>query len=62
MKIITKGDVRKARKVIRFECKRCGCVFEADSTEFDKEFIASNEWYYHCKCPTCKKGVRSDAD
>ena len=34
MKIIVEGDARKVLTIRRFECRYCGCVFEADNTEY----------------------------
>lgn len=34
MKIIKSGDLRKFKETKRFTCKHCGCVFEADNTEY----------------------------
>lgn len=51
MKIVKHGNRNHNSKdvVYRFVCKRCGCVFEAESHErlhFGKRAIAS--------CPECK--------
>ena len=32
MKIIQDGNLDKIKETIRFACKRCGCVFEAEKT------------------------------
>ena len=34
MKIIKEGDLNKLKKIKRFECKECGCIFEADKNEY----------------------------
>lgn len=57
MKIIKEGKSKEELKAIlnktkRFECKTCGCVFEADEEEYDEE----DNFYtciYYCKCPNC---------
>lgn len=62
MKIIKHGNVKNPTH--RFECKKCGCIFEITHDEFKlntyytsyncsgKEFI-----YY---CPDCKSAIRYD--
>lgn len=59
MKIIKKGKTKEELKAIlnktkRFECKTCGCVFEANEDEYEVE----EEWIYstyYCFCPNCGK-------
>lgn len=58
MKIIKQGKTEEELKAIvnktkRFECKTCGCIFEADEGEyeFEEDYIYSA---YYCKCPNCK--------
>lgn len=56
MKIIKEGKVPTGTK--RFECKECGCIFEADKSEyvfpsslaFQRDGIVAE-----CKCPTCNR-------
>ena len=59
MKIIKKGIVDSETK--RFECKACGCIFEADNTEYcesySMELVLGCSPAYKCVCPTCKKLV-----
>jgi len=51
MKIIKKG--RKNRFfVIQFHCHRCGCVFEADDTEY-ASIPKDGTYYAVCHCPCC---------
>ena len=37
-------------------CSICGCVFEADDTEYKYQFCQreAEEWW-ECKCPNCGK-------
>ena len=54
MKIIKQGDLNIARKPLRFECKNCGTIFEADKGEY--QFVdnyLSKEINYACECPLC---------
>lgn len=56
MKIIKPGNYEASVKPKRFCCGRCGCVFEADISEYK---AASQFAYIHdgvtaeCKCPSC---------
>ncbi len=52
MKIIKEGDISKLKKTKRFECKKCGCIFEADKTEY-KISSQYNEFYTYATCPFC---------
>ena len=56
MKIIKEGDLRKLKKIKYFECKKCGCIFEAEKDEYkcDSQY---NEIYYCCACPYCNQMV-----
>ena len=56
MKIIKEGNLDKLKKIKRFECKECGCIFEAEKDEYkwDSQY---NETYYYCKCPCCYQTV-----
>lgn len=56
MKIIKKG--RKNRFfIIQFHCYRCGCVFEADDTEYTS--VSKDGAYYAiCRCPYCDESLR----
>lgn len=57
MKIIKEGKSKEKLEVLlnktkRFECKTCGCVFEADNVEYQYlyDYIYSE---YYAKCPNC---------
>lgn len=57
MNIIKQGKSKEELKAIlnatkRFECKTCGCVFEADDGEYVEE-EAFYSYSYYCKCPNC---------
>lgn len=56
MIIIKKGDIQKMKKIVRFECRNCGCIFEAEKGEYkiDSQY---NDEYYSCECPFCHKQV-----
>ena len=55
MKIIKPGDPDRLKAIKQFECRYCGCFFEADNTEY-KEGPQTDPGYY-CKCPTCGRMV-----
>lgn len=59
MKIIKQGKSKEEvgkiiKRVRQFECSICGCIFEADDTEykhyFDREKRAES---WECECPNC---------
>lgn len=57
MKIIKEGKPKEELKAIlnktkRFECKTCGCIFEADKGEYETEDVQIYTAYY-CECPNC---------
>lgn len=54
MRIIRKGSLELPKKIKRFHCKECGCIFEAEKSEYQFG-IQYNETYYYCQCPTCGK-------
>lgn len=61
MKIIKQGKTEEELKAIlketrRFECGKCGCIFEADKGEYTHT-TQYNETHYYCKCPNCKKNA-----
>ena len=53
----TKEEVERIIKQTRqFECTICGCIFEADNTEYKHQCCQreATEWY-ECECPNCGK-------
>ena len=48
----------------RFECKACGCIFEANRGEYrassNMEVMVGVLPAYKCACPTCRKTVYAD--
>lgn len=57
MKVIKQGKSKEELKAIlsrtkRFECKICGCIFEADYDEYETEEVQIYSYHY-CKCPNC---------
>lgn len=61
MKILKQGKSkeeidRTIKQVRQFECSTCGCVFEADKTEYKHQFYQrDDEEWWECKCPNCGK-------
>lgn len=62
MKIIKEGKSKEEIKAIlnetkRFECKTCGCVFEADKGEYEylDDYIYGE---YYAECPNCCQRAR----
>lgn len=54
MHIIKQGDLRRLDTTRRFQCGVCGCVWDANASEYRKEYDRCNI-VYACECPTCKK-------
>lgn len=59
MKIIREGDrgaaYRKEHNIVRFLCDKCGCIWEAEETEYHTVCNAYYKVYAVCNCPTCGK-------
>lgn len=54
MKIIIHGNKNLLKEIRCFKCKTCGCIFEADNTEYVHQFSQrENCDRYEIKCPTC---------
>lgn len=54
MHIVQHGDLQRLDDVRRFTCPACGCVWDANSTEYRKEWERNTE-NVSCVCPTCGK-------
>lgn len=52
MKILKPGTFKQINKVKRFDCHNCGCIFEADYTEYQPDSCGDTAFYW-CKCPFC---------
>lgn len=50
MKILKSGNT--SLNIKRFECEHCGCIFEADDTEYVEDWRTPKP---ECECPTCHK-------
>lgn len=53
MKIIKEGDLERLKSARRFECEKCGCIWEANGSEYLTQTDFRNGHYYVMKCPTC---------
>lgn len=54
IQIIRQGNLKSP--IIRFECRRCNCVFEADKDDY-KLILSSGDLAYITDCPYCHKRV-----
>lgn len=59
MKIIINGDETKAKRIKRFQCRCCGCLFEAEQDDYLTTHevaytTTKSETKYRCRCPVCK--------
>ncbi len=61
MKIIKNGNINQLKKIKTFDCDFCGCIFEADNTEY-KTGHQYNEVYYYAFCPFCGRRVYKGDD
>ena len=62
MKIIKEGDLGRVKRMRRFACRECGCVFEASASEYRVEPDYRNGSYCVHRCPTCGKEVKTPND
>lgn len=61
MKIIKQGDLNRLGEIKCFKCKACGCVFEADNTEYKREYSQrENRGWFAIICPTCDRWVTTE--
>ena len=49
MTILQKGNLDLLKAVMRFKCYNCGCLWEADNSEYQTHGVAIT-----CKCPICE--------
>lgn len=56
MKILKNGSIKDIEQC-KFECKKCGCIFEADEHDTVDLVFLRNEFYRTCICPCCKNRV-----
>lgn len=52
MNIIKPGNLDFLKGTKKFECRNCGCVFEADKNEYSCG-SQYNDVFYICDCPCC---------
>lgn len=56
MKIIKPGkSLDELFPPVRFECERCGCIFEEELDNCYKPIMVRNLSFIACKCPNCGK-------
>jgi hypothetical protein len=60
MQIIKKGDLDRLKNSIRFNCKKCGCVFIADNDEYQKHFDQYQGNWIEIHCPCCNNRIIYD--
>lgn len=53
MKIIVQGNHDLIKKIKKFSCNSCGCIFEANNSEYKYGGSQYNVSYYECRCPCC---------
>ena len=57
MRVLRNGNPDVARPVVRFQCKNCDCLFEAERHEYSAVNDYRNGYYYRARCPCCGKDV-----
>lgn len=59
MKILKCGDPQKVKEILHtktFECSVCGCVFEANFSEYEGVSCNTSDYrQWVCDCPQCRK-------
>lgn len=63
MKILEKGNLEKIKNTRKFTCIKCGCLFEADESEYKycDAFTQQHDGVAaECKCPMCGADAFSD--
>ena len=60
MKIIRQGNPRNEKTTRRFECNRCGCVFEMNEGEFRMIPVCMHDYLIVTTCPCCNEKVFSE--
>lgn len=53
MKIIKEGNLEKIKKIRRFDCSYCDCIFEADNTEYKIHYDQREGSWIEVYCPFC---------
>lgn len=56
MKIIKKGNPSKIG-TFEFDCRKCGCIFEAKEGEYVRK-VSSDTFFVYCDCPCCGNTIR----
>ena len=54
MNIIKPGDMSRLDTTKRFECPACGCIWDANASEYRREMDRNGD-VFACECPTCKR-------
>lgn len=57
MKILIQGNKDRLKKHKKFNCTYCGCVFVADSSEYEDKSNQREGPMFLVKCPCCKYPV-----
>lgn len=59
MNILHRGNWEPPK--YKFECDRCGTVWECEGNEIQTEFV-NREKYVLCRCPVCNKRIAKAID
>ena len=59
--ILKQGNLNRLKRTLRFECKKCGCVFDAEQDEYKSQYSQREMCgWYEIKCPCCEGWVTVD--
>lgn len=63
IEIIEQGDLNRLKGTLRFACKACGCLFNADREDYTWEYSPREDCgWWSIKCPCCKQYVTRKDD
>ena len=53
MEIIVPGNLEKTKRIIKFSCSNCDCVWKAEKGEYEYKFDQRDGEYSSMRCPCC---------
>lgn len=57
MKIVKYVNLKKFLRMKKFECLNCGCIFEADKSDYKVDIVSMSVHLIYTECPICKEIV-----
>ena len=62
MKILVQGDLNRLKKIKKFSCDKCGCVFLADQNEYRNNSNQHDGTMFSINCPCCDSVLYNYSD